>query len=298
MFSKTPNWTNQLSEALKENPIWLNLFDTVSKVVTEVIDEPRWALARIREAEVVQRGDWLDTPIGKGKVTLSRRTRSNENNNNYTYDFQDWVEVQVDGKEFVTLPVQTLHDRNTMIAQASNSGFDYFSSTLQDDDYARIVTYVNKFWRFSGGDHFVDFMGFIKRTRFEIEQLWTQDIGHPGEPSVTDVPANENDYYPDLLRTSEYLPKVWDNLTFNLGDRVDPGLPGYYYPTSHVELEYNVLSRPNVDKLDVMSLFYLLAPIHLVLERFAATIYVKIDYKAVVSPILYTIQQRSLKIEV
>lgn len=298
MFSKTPNWVNQLSTALRENPVWESLFATVSQVVTEVIDEPRWALARIREAEVVQRGDWMDTPVGKGKVTMVRRTRSNMNDENYTYDFQDWVEVQIDGRPYATLPVQVLHDRNTMINQSNDLGFDYFSSTLQDDDYARIVAYIGKFWNFSGGDHFVDFMGFIKRTRFNIEQLWTQDIGHPGSPSVTKEQANEVDYYPDLLRSSSYLPKVWENMAFTLTDTVDPGNPGFYYPTSHVELEYDQLERPNIDKLDVMSLFYLLAPIHLVLERFTSTIYVNIEYKAAVSPILYTIQQRSLKIEV
>ena len=176
-------------------------------------------------------------------------------------------------------------------------GFDYFSSTIQDDDYARIVSYIGKFWKFSGGDHFVSFMGFLKRTRFQMEQLWTQEIGHPGDPSATSEPANDLDYYPDLVRTSAYLPKIWENLTFDLNG-VDQGLPGYYYPTSHVELEYNMLSRPNIDKLDIMSLFYLFAPIHLVLERFSATIYAQIDYKAVTAPLLYTIQQRSLKIEV
>lgn len=265
MFSKTPSWTNQIATSLRENPVWESLFQTVSQVVTEVIDEPRWALSRIRGAEVVQRGDWLDTPIGKGKVTLVRRTRDNINDATYTYDFQDWVEVQVDGKDYVTLPVQVLHDRNTMINQASNMGFDYFSSTLQDDDYARIVTYVSKFWRFSGGDHFIDFMGFIKRTRFNMEQLWTQDLGHPGSPSSGSEPANELDYYSDLVRNSAYLPRVWDNMVFTLTNNYDPGNLGYYYPTSHVELEYDALSRPNIDKLDVMSLFYLLAPIHLVL---------------------------------
>lgn len=298
MFSKTPSWAKQLTSSLAENPVWQDLFNSVSSIVTEVIDEPRWALSRIREAEVVQRGDWLDTPIGKGKVTFYRRELDNINKEANSYTYQDYVEIQVDGKEFVTLPVQVLHDRETLINSAKNLGFDYFSSSIQDDDYARIVSYAYKFWNANGGDHFISFMGMLKRTRFEIEQLWTPEIGDPGLPSNNPNPANEFDYYKELLRRSEYLPKVWQNYNFDPSIHKDQGFAAYYYPTSHVELGWDMLEHPSIDKLDILSLFYLLAPIHLVLERFVQTIYVEIDYKAAVAPILYTIPQRSLKIEV
>jgi len=297
MYSKRPSMMKQLASSLSENPVWRDLAITVSKVIDELVNEPRWALSRIREAEVVQRGDWLDTPEGIGKVTYFRRKRSNIDDVNHTYDFEDFVEVQLEGRGYVTLPVRVLHDRETLIAQSRNLGFDYFSNTLQDDDYARVVTYLSKFWKNSGGDHFIDFMGFIKRTRFDIEQLWTESIGDPGAPSIGTEPANDRDYYLNLMTRSEYLPKVWERIDFNPLLTEDQEMYGSFYPTSHVELRYDILEHPNLDKLDILTLFYMLAPIHLVLERFNETVNAHVDYNAATAPMLYTIQQRSLKIE-
>ena len=298
MFNKRPNMLKQLASALGENDIWRNLATSVSTVMNELIEDPRYALARIREAEVVQRGDWVETPEGIGKVTYFRRVRDNIDADNNTYTFQDYLEVQIEGKGYATLPVQVLHDRQTMIDQARNLGFDYFSSSIQDDDYARIVTYLSKLWKANGGENFIDFIGFIKRTRFDIEQLWTESIGDPGSPSIGTEPANEFDFYPNLMSRSEYLPKMWDRLDFNPLLTKDQELPGSYYPTSHIELGYDILDHPNLDKVDITTLFYLLAPIHLVLERFNETINVRIDLDAGIGPMLYTIQQRSIKIEV
>lgn len=299
MFQKRPNMAKELASALSENPVWTDLAATVSDVINEVISEPRWALARIREAEIVQRGDWVDTPVGIGQVTLYRRVRSNIDQVANTYDFEDFVEVQVEGKGYVTLPVRVLHDRETLINGSRNLGFNYFSKDLQDDDYARIMRYVGQFWKHNGADHFVDFMGLIKRTRFTMTQLWTEDIGDPGLPSFGTTPANQFDHYANLFSQSEYLPKIWNRMDFDPSLTKDQGLAGAYYPTSHVELGYDMIDHPMTDdqKLDVLSLFYLLAPIHLVMSRFVETIYTEVDVSLNVAPMLYTIQQRSIKIE-
>lgn len=298
MFNRRPNMLKQLAAALEGNDVWRNLATAVAPVIDELVHDPRYALARIREAEVVQRGDWVDTPDGIGKVTYYRRVRDNINVEANTYDFQDYLEVQIEGKGYTTLPVRVLQDRDVLVDQAKNLGFDYFSSSLQDDDYQRIITYLAKFWKQNGGDHFVGFMGLIKRTRFDIEQLWTEAIGDPGLPSEGTDPANEYDYYANLLSRSEYLPKMWNRLDFNPLLTTDQALNGTYYPTSHVELSYDILDRPNLDKLDITSLFYLLAPIHLVLERFNESIRVDVNVKSALAPMLYTIQQRSITIEV
>lgn len=297
MFRRKPNFLNQLAASLQENDVWRNLAQVTSDVINEVVSEPRWALQRVRESDVIQRGDWIDTPAGEGQVTLVRRVRSNINKSANTYDFQDFVEIEINAETFATLPVQVLQDRETMINASKNLGFDYFSATLQDDDYARIVSYVSKFWNNDGGPSFVDFMGMIKRTRFDIGQLWTEAIGDPGQPSFGQTPANSLDPYANFVSYSEYLPKMWESLNFNPLLTADQTLPGTYYPTSHVELAYDILEHSNLDKLDTISLFYLLAPIHLVMQRFADTIFVSVDYAAGVAPLLYTIQEKSLKIE-
>lgn len=90
---------------------------------------------------------------------------------------------------------------------------------------------------------------------------------------------------------------MWDRLDFNPLLTTDQTLAGSFYPTSHVELSWDTLEHPSVDKLDTLSLFYLLAPIHLVLQRFSETIYVEVDYVAGTAPLLYTIQEKSCKID-
>lgn len=298
MFQKRPSVLKQLSAALEDNPIWRDLATATTAVMNEIIDEPRWALSRLREAEVVQRGDWVDTPLGLGKVTYYRRQRTNIDAAANTYDFTDYLEVQVPGKGFVTLPVRVLHSRNTLVAQASNLGFDYFADTIQDDDYQRVVTYISTFWKHNGGNNFVDFMGFIKRMRLEIGQLWTESIGDPGLPSIGTEPANDKDFYKQFVSESEYLTPVWERLDFNPNLTLDQELAGAFYPTSHVELSYDVLDHPQVDKLELLTLFYKLAPIHLVMHRFNDTVNAEVDLHGALAPLLYTIQQSSISFTV
>lgn len=291
MFSKTPDMVKRLNLTLAQNPVWRTLAETTTDVINELVHDKRWALSRIREAETVQRGDWMDTPIGRGKVTLVRRYRSNVNDTANTYEFEDVVEVQIPNRGFVKLPVRTLQDRRTLIAGSKLSGFDYFSDFLQDDDYARIHSYVGKYWNASGGDRFVDFLGYITRTRFEIDALWEPENGDPGLPSNTRTLNSPSDEYVQLEPYSSFMTKVWKepNFDFDLGH--DEDKPGLSYPTSHVQLSWDVIDHPTIDMNGVASLFYYLAPIHLVLERFAATVYAHEDTYAASTVQGHTIPQ-------
>lgn len=298
MFQRRPTLIKQLGAALEENPVWRDLALTVSQVIDEMITEPRWALSRIRSPEVVQRGDWVDTPRGLGRATYYRRQRENIDADANTYDFTDYLEVQVNSGEFVTMPVRVLQDREVLVVQAANLGFDYFASSIQDDDYQRIVTYVSNFWKNDGGNHFINFLGFIKRMRLEIGQLWTESIGDPGLPSIGKTPANEFDFYANFFSESAYLTAVWERLDFDPTLQHDQTLSQAFYPTSHVEISYDVLDHPHADKLELLTLFYMLAPIHLVLQRFNDTVYSEVTIGAAMAPMLYTIQERSIQFTV
>jgi hypothetical protein len=104
MFEKKPDELKRIGAALYENPVWRNLAKSVGKVIEQMVHEPRWALSRIRSAEIVQRGDWVDTPLGRGKVSIIRRTRSDVDINKNTYNYEDKVEVDLGSAGVVTLP--------------------------------------------------------------------------------------------------------------------------------------------------------------------------------------------------
>jgi len=262
-----------------------------SEVINRMVHEPRWALSKVREPQVVERGDWMDTPVGRGKVTMKRRYRTDVSPDGSTYKFQDVVEVQVPDQGYITLPVRVLQSRRTLIEGSRLSGFDYFSDFLQDDDYARIHAYVGKYWNNSSGANFIDFLGYIKRTRFSIEQLWTDEKGDPGDPSNSTTPANAVDNYTQIEPMSAGASKVWNAVGFNFSDPKDPGYAGYQYPTAHVALSYDVVDHPNIDQLGVMSLFYYLAPIHLVLQRYVGTVFSTELLKAGLAPQVSTIEE-------
>jgi hypothetical protein len=291
MFEKKPDELKRIGAALYDNPVWRNLAKSVGKVIEQMVHEPRWALSRIRSAEIMQRGDWVDTPLGRGKISIIRRARTDVDNNTNTYAFEDKIEVDLGSGGVITLPTKVLHDRQTLIQGSRLMGFDFYADDLQDDDYARVFSYVGKFWQESSGESFVDFLGFIKRMRFSMDSLWESDSGHPGEPSGVYSPASETDKYKDLTTYSQVLNPVWKSQEFDFSLNQDQGLLNFYYPTSHVALNYDILNHPKIDEVGVMSLFYLLAPIHLVLERFVGTIYSKTNTYLGVEPQFQTIQQ-------
>lgn len=279
MKEKIPDDIRRLNYALSQNNVWRNLAKKTSEVINEIITDNRWALSRIREPNLVQRGDWMNTPVGRGKVTLVRRKRSNINETTNTYDFEDTVEIEIPDQGFVQLPVRTLLDRETLIAGSKLSGFDYFSDYLQDDDYARIHAYIAKFWNANGGERFVELLGYIHRVRFDIEQLWEYDTGDPGAPADYKEPLSDVDEYNLLEPFNQALSPVWEDPSLDPNDPISPHA-GNVYPTAHVGLSYDILDHSTIDRYGVASLFYYLAPIHLVLSRFVGTIYVHEDLYA------------------
>jgi hypothetical protein len=135
-----------------------------------------------------------------------------------------------------------------MVAQ---SGFNYFSDRLTDRDYARLAYWVDRYWPYggAGGDHnFIRFIGFVKSMKLDLFQLWSDESGL------------ESDQYP-FLESSPVGRAVWNG--------------GTVYPTSHVEILYDSILHGNLsdhDQQDIILLFYMLAPIHLVMHRIVANI--------------------------
>lgn len=270
MFEKKPDATNNLNDLLRQNPFYARLADAVTEVVRRLIDEPRWKLQRMRHHTVVQRGDFFDTPHGTGKVAVVRKNFVDENGN-YLNKFVDTVEIDLGGGKSTTVPLRTMPERDIAANNNIMLGFDYFSDSLDDSDMQRIMRYVTRYWPRSGaggesGD-FINFLGFVKRMRFEMHQLWTPDFGNPDN-------TPSKDYYMYLERHNPlFEEKMYERPGFGWDKETPPEGFGGVYPTSHVELEYDALKYQNIDSVDITALFYFLAPIHLVLERYVQSVY-------------------------
>lgn len=116
-------------------------------------------------------------------------------------------------------------------------GFDPKSKFMTHDHIERLYMFINQYWPTHGTQSFVDFLGFVKNTRFTMDKLWTTDY----ETFITE-----------------------QNIQFILEGNIVDGT-GPYYPTSHVEMGYNIETYNLEGEEEVYDLFNRYAPINLVL---------------------------------
>lgn len=263
---KKNEFLNLLNQRLRENSVWRDLFIATSAVLDDYFNERVTQLSRVRDPQHVHRGDYLDTPEGRGKVDYIKKTFNSQTGT------LDEISVEIPGVGSVVVPFRATHERSVLINGARSLGFDYFSDKILDEDYARIYKFVAEYWQESGTEQFVNFMGYVKSMRLEIEQLWTRDKGD----NATSDDAEISKYaFLEPFDPNTMVP-VWEGLIN--GSDIDNTLPhvGLDYPTSHVALAYDITVSQVLDVFDLVNLFYYLAPIHLVLERITATVNVDI----------------------
>lgn len=268
----TQDFLRLLNENLRENPIWRNLFTNISKTIDAYVTERIDQFAQIRDPQHVHRGDYLTTPLGRGRVVHVDRQYDDTN------ELIDEIHVNIHNVGNVVVPFRSIHERSVLINGTRSIGFDYFSDSLSDEDYARIYRYIGEYWPESYGTRFVDFMGFIKNTRFEIEQLWTKDKGDFA--TSDDVEIRKYDYLePNHGDSLPVYGPLSSEPILNKQD-IDSGFADY--PTAHVALNYDLNYTPENlsqdDFNDIICLFYFLAPIHLVLQRISASTDIEIPF--------------------
>ena len=242
---KTPSFARRLNTRLRTNPAFVELFKAVDRVVQTTVTEPRVDLSTVRDPQRHHRGDWINLPDGRRAIV--NYVAVNEDGTTTVFTQVAATNETVD----LVLP-SNLKDRSVLIAGAQQHGFNYFSDTLSTQDYANINEWIEYYWPRGNTQSYINFMGFIKHVRLESDVLWTTEAGAPAGVALADDP---NDDYPFLEPNYGQLKPVWAG-----GDN---------YPTSHVQLRYDAIEFPNVDETDLIDLFYLLAPIHLVLRRMA-----------------------------
>lgn len=267
MHEKKPSVLDNMNDLLKQNPYWESFAEAVTRVTRRIVDEPRWKLERLRHHTVLHRNDFFDTPRGQGKVSIIRKNVVDLETGAQTTDFLDNVEIDLGNDTAITIPIRTMPERTVMKHNNAMLGFDFFSDKLSDADEQRIMRYISKYWPHSGDQNFVKFISFIKNVRFEIFQLNTPDYGDPDTNQKVDQYLYLERFVP-FLETWTY-----DRPGFDWSKATPPEGFGGVYPTSHVELEHDAIVNPNPDYDGTTELFYFLAPIHLVLERYVSAVY-------------------------
>ena len=262
-----------LAKPLLRDPIWCDLSEACNKVLGREVEERRRRLQSSRESSKNRKGDILSQikylpEIGKPAIenltgnptselntgdTISKAIIKRIYNNVAKYgaaSVQDYFEVEFKSPKGKTLtwllPIDATQERELLVKNAYNLGFDFFNTELSTEDYQRLYEYLNMFWGENGlDDKFIKFIGFIKNLRLEMLPLWSLDDG-------TDIIS--------ILET--------------LNNRVLPASKGgNWYLTSHVEIRYDLkLQLQGLDLKELERLFYLFAPIMLVLERIVGSI--------------------------
>jgi hypothetical protein len=156
----------------------------------------------------------------------------------------------------------TTTDNQTLLNTINMLGLDYDAGLYQrtvnntnvsvspsGECYRRLVQGLGEFRTEKGTPSFIDFIGYFLNIELTMVPLWTLDF-------KTFVPLSQ---VPDELNTLNYATYV----------------PGQYYPTSYVGLTYDgfavyELPYADVNPTDIQTLFYKLAPIHLVLDWIAS----------------------------
>lgn len=265
-YEKQPNVSRLLDEIFRDNAVWQSFATKVNDLTKVHVNEPVTKLGNVRDTKTYSRGDYIDTPLGRGKVAVIRRQLPDvDSNGDPTYE--DLIEIELEGNEAVVIPIRNVQERPLLIGNAKSIGFDFYSDELDDFDYERVVRFIGAYWPNSGKRQFIDFLSFIKNVRFEMWQLWTKDYGDP------DTDSTKDDYL-WLERKLWRQKAVWETDGFDIAEPTPADGSGGVYPTSHVELEYDVITYGmDLDYRSIVQLFYYLAPIHLVLERFVAAVY-------------------------
>ena len=138
-------------------------------------------------------------------------------------------------------------EKNILVRQANMLGFDLTDSDLlTSDDYQRIVRSLPLYWYSKGTPGLQDFLGFVFNSIFSIVYLWST----PGVDYGT--------YGPFLPEGDPGIgTAVWDG--------------GDWFPTTHVQVEFDPFKFGDISEAKLRGLFYALANYNLVLQSIIRT---------------------------
>lgn len=127
-------------------------------------------------------------------------------------------------------------DKRLRVKQATDLGFTFSeSNNVGQQFYEMLLTHGPQFWGEAGTKYVAAFLGFVLNARIEVFPLWTSDyVEFVYEEDVAEA---------DMLTNG-----------------------GTYYPTAHVDIVVNGNISATINVQQLVELFYMVAPIHLVIR--------------------------------
>ena len=196
-----------------------------------------------------------------------------------------------------------LSSREINVLNAVDLGFNFKNSLFTNEEYNRLLYVLRQYQKKKGTSYYLDIIGMVKSAHFDGYPLWTKNykdferenkfvldssivkdytliVDNTGRRidygSIDKQFSKEVDYdyiYSNYLSEVDYgfIPEHIDQA--KLPNVSDPTFYiDKYYPTSHVDLEYDFGKFP-IDESDVKYLFYKVAPIQLVLNSLTGVYY-------------------------
>lgn len=196
-----------------------------------------------------------------------------------------------------------ISDREVNVNNATDCGFIFKNDLFTNEEYVRLLYVLRQYQQKKGTNYYLDLIGVVKGAHFTAFPLWTKDYITFERNSefvkqnsiltkytrIYDNTSHNLDYG---LISEEAVHKVdygwiYDNASDSVsygsipeyaeqGDLPDINKSSYYedkyYPTSHVDLEFDFGKFP-IDDSDVHYLFYKVAPAQLVLGTVSGVYY-------------------------
>lgn len=173
--------------------------------------------------------EWLDVPVWNDLIAAMQQVLGEQ-----AHDVIDKLAVIRRAEEL---------NRELSVLTARTLGFKFDSTLIGDAEYRRLVEFIGLYYDQKASGDFLNFMGWIKNTRFTIRPLW-------GKRNV---------------KTNEYSQFGYGSVAFT-GNTIFDGHMDGWFPTTHVDLTYDQENFPLPSDADLVEMFTKLAPINLVLR--------------------------------
>jgi hypothetical protein len=262
------DYEKYMTYPLRRIGLWRDFATACNTILGRNIDEMRRRIGKLRESALNRKGDIIsqilylpdvnnpaiqvdtDLPpidLNVGDIIPKAYITSVENicpgpTDPPSTDYFNLLFYSPSGNQCTwRMPINAVQEHQLIMNSLYLYGFNYLNNTFSDKDLQRLYENLNMLWWENGEDDiFIHFIGFVKNMELNLVPLWSIDDG--------------TDYISVLEEFSSFT--------------IPASQGGNYYLTSHVEIQYDITQQIygiNLDEIE--TLFYLLAPINLVMER-------------------------------
>lgn len=228
---------------MQSQPAWAQFADAFSYVVQRNLVPARKFIERMEDNIKFRKGDYIWVQGEYFKILGVQH-----NNAEFpAAPIPERVFIQNASGSIYTINMFATQERQLLVNNAKDKGFEIVSEEFNDEDFSRIVASISDYYQYGGTDVYANLIGYIKNARFNLTKLWA-----------------EYDNTTTTIKNLNPMP---------LGDPIWDG--GEWYPTNHVWFEYDLEVVGELPDAQLKELFFKVAPIFVVLDSFGGALYSK-----------------------